>query len=124
VDTITFPLTFHIFKPRKRLKPTDVYRTKPKLATELIQELVQQRFQIDLVLADGLYGESTEFVEGLLRLQLRFVVALHRNHGVWLGPGERIHYTRWRVFERVFTNGISQTRYLREVIYGKRRNLR
>lgn len=124
IDTITFPLIFKVFKPKKRLKATDTYRTKPELAAEIIHELVQQQFHIDLVLADCLYGESTEFVEELLRLQLQFVVALHRNHGVWLLPGERISYTRWRTFERVFTNGATETRYLREVIYGKRRNIR
>ena len=124
VDSVTFPLIFKVFKPQKRLKATDVYRTKPSLAAEIIRELLQQQFKIDVVLADCLYGESTDFVEELLRLQLQFVVALHRNHGVWLGPGEHIRSTRWRTFERVFTNGDTQTRYLREVIYGKRHSIR
>ena len=37
LDTITFPLVFKIFKPEKRLKAGDVYKSKPELAIELIQ---------------------------------------------------------------------------------------
>jgi SRSO17 transposase len=39
LDGITFPLTFKIFKPRSRLKEKDVYKTKPQLAIEIINEL-------------------------------------------------------------------------------------
>ncbi|MGO8948218.1 MAG: transposase, partial [Ktedonobacterales bacterium] len=37
---------------------------------------------------------------------------------------ERIRTTRWRTFERVFADGSSQERYLRETIFGRRRPLR
>jgi len=48
---MTFPLMFKIFKPQKRLKPEDIYKTKIQLAQEIIQEL--QAFG---------FGESYPFV--------------------------------------------------------------
>jgi SRSO17 transposase len=39
LDHITFPLLFKVYKPRTRLLAGDVYKTKPQLAVELIQEL-------------------------------------------------------------------------------------
>ena len=44
LDTVTFPLAFRIYKPQRRLKPGDVYKSKPQLAVELIQELAAQGF--------------------------------------------------------------------------------
>jgi len=124
LENITFPLLFQVFKPEKRLKADDTYRTKPQLAIELIQTLKQQGFVMELVLADCLYGESGTFVEALFKQHLPFVVAIRDNHGVWLGPGEHIRSTRWRPFERVFSNETHQTRYIREIIFGQRGTLR
>jgi SRSO17 transposase len=39
LDQMTFPLLFRLFKPNKRLKPEDHYKTKPELAVEIIKEL-------------------------------------------------------------------------------------
>ncbi len=46
------------------------------------------------------------------------------NHGVWMFPGQRFRRSRWRPFERVFTDGSSEQRYLREIIFGQRRSTR
>ena len=124
LDHITFPLLFKVFKPRTRLKPGDTYKTKPQLAVELIQELQQWGFRFEVVLADSLYGESSNFVSELEKLHLKFVVAIRSNHGVWLPPGQRVRYTNWRSFERVFSNGDSQTRYIRELVFGQRGHIR
>jgi SRSO17 transposase len=124
LDNITFPLLFSIFKPETRLHPEDTYQTKPALAVEIIEDLQRQGFQFSLVLADSLYGESSNFIAALERLHLNYIVGLRFNHGVWLPPGERIRYTRWRPFARIFTNGSQQPRYIREVIYGHRRRIR
>ena len=124
LEDITFPLVFQVFKPEKRLKVGDTYRTKPQLAIELIEQLQQRGFAMELVLADCLYGESGTFVEALLRQHLPFVVALRDHHGVWLGPGEHIRSTRWRSFERVFSDETHQTRSLREIIFAQRGTVR
>ncbi len=86
------------------------------------------------MLADSLYGESgTNFVDVLYELKLNFVVAIRSNHAVWvvairsnhavwLPQEQKVRANRWRKFERVFTDGNKQVRYIREIIFGKRRS--
>ena len=124
LDQMTFPLQFSVYQPRTRLKSDDDYQTKPALAIALIQELQRQGWHFSVVLADSLYGESGDFITALEQLHLHYVVAVRSNHGVWLPKGARVRFTRWRPFERVFSSGTSQTRYLREVIYGQRTRIR
>jgi SRSO17 transposase len=124
LDHITFPLLFKVYKPRTRLQPGDTYKTKPQLAVELIQELQQWDFRFEVVLADSLYGESGDFIGELEKLHLKYVVAIRSNHGVWLPPGQRVRYTNWRSFERVFSNGDHHTRYIRELVFGQRGRIR
>jgi len=124
LDTTTFPLLFRLFKPQTRLKAGDVYKTKPQLAIELIEELLALGFHFSVVLADSLYGESGPFISALHRLGLQYVVALRSNHGVWMLPGQRIRQTRWRPFARVFTDGSTAQRFIRETIFGTRKSVR
>jgi len=90
----------------------------------LVRELRAAGFAFELVLADCLYGESGPFIKALFDMEVSFVVAIRDNHAVWMGAGQRIRYTRWRTFERLFSDGQRQTRYIREVIFGKRGALR
>jgi len=124
LDHITFPLLFKIYKPKTRLQSGDSSKTKPELAVEIIQELQRWGFRFEVVLADSLYGESGDFISELEKLGLKYVVAIRSNHGVWLPPGQRVRYTNWRPFERVFSNGELQTRFIREIIFGQRRRIR
>src|SRR5258706_1995613 len=124
LDTTTFPLLFRVFKPASRLKPGDVAKSKPQLAIEIIEELLARGFRFRVVLADSLYGESGPFIAALHRLHLQYVVALRSNHGVWMLPRQRIRQTRWRPFDRVFTDGTTEQRFLRETIYGTRHSVR
>jgi len=119
-DTVTFPLAVRIFKPRRRLQPGDVYKSKPQLAVELIQELAAQGFHFSVVLADSLYGESDDFITALHRLGLQYVVAIRSHHTVWTFPGERVRQTRWRPFARVFTDGTTEQRFICEFVFGQR----
>ena len=54
LDTLTCPLAFRLYKPRRRLKPGDVSKSKPPLAVELIQELAVQGFRFSVVLAESM----------------------------------------------------------------------
>lgn len=77
--------------------------------------------QIDLVLADRFYGESDyPFLRVLRQLKLPYVVAIRNNHGVLMAQGQRIRYNRWRQFKRTFSDGNSEIRYIRELIFGNR----
>lgn len=124
LEGITFPLLFEVFKPRSSLQATDDYRTKPQLASQMIRKLKDLGFPFHLVVADSLYGESTEFLEALLELDLGFVVAIRANHGVLLGPGQRVRYTAWKPFARRFADGGQELRYICEIIFGQRRDIR
>src|SRR5262249_45487537 len=94
-----------------RLKPGDVFTSKPPLAVELLQELAAHGLHVSVVLADSMYGERWEFTTALARLGLSYGVAIRANHIVWTFPGERVRQTRWRPCARVFTDGTSEQRY-------------
>ena len=88
----------------------------------MIRDLKAIGFRFQLVLADSLYGESgSNFVDVLYELKLDFAVAIRSNHAVWLPKGQKVRCNKWREFERVFSDGKTQKRYIREIIFGKRR---
>ncbi|KAM3090299.1 IS701 family transposase [Phormidesmis sp. 146-12] len=120
-SNITFPLMVKVFKPKGTLKAGDQYKTKTELASEIITELMEAGFEIELVLADSLYGESREFLRKLEAYNLAYVVAIRSNHAVWLPVGQGVRANKWCEFERTFSNQKSETRYIREIIYGKKR---
>jgi SRSO17 transposase len=75
VDGLTFPLMFEIYQPQERLKLNDSYRNKPQIASQMIREIKAMGFEIDCVLADSLYGESTStFIRCLQGLNLQFAL--------------------------------------------------
>ena len=84
-----------IFKPKGTLKESDKYKTKIELASEIITELMELGFNIDLVLADSFYGESSQFLEKLTQYQLTYVVAIRSNHGVWLPANQSVRANKW-----------------------------
>jgi len=89
----------------------------------MIKDLRARGFEFSLVLADSLYGESeSNFLDCLEELKLDYVVAIRSNHGVWMPSQQRIRYNKWRKVDRIFADGQKQIRYIREVIYGKRRS--
>ncbi len=118
---ITFPLIFKVFKPKGTLKESDKYQTKIELAAEIIRELMNEGFNIDLVLADSLYGESSQFLHQLTEYNLSYVVAIRSNHAVWLPADQSVRANKWCKFERTFSNQKSGTRYIREIVYGKKK---
>ena len=117
---ITFPLVFRVFKPQRTLKEGNIYKTKIEIASEIITELVDFGFQIELVLADSLYGESSLFISKLDEFELPWVLAIRSNHGVWMLDHEKVRANKWCKFERIFSNQESDTRYIREIIFGKK----
>ncbi len=121
-ENITFPLIFKVFKPKGTLKQEDTYKTKIELASEIVNELREFGFQIELVLADSLYGEASSFIRTLEQHKLSWVLAIRSNHGVLMPSSQRVRANKWCKFERIFSNQTSETRYIREIILGKRRS--
>ncbi|MFB2771315.1 transposase, partial [Pelatocladus sp. BLCC-F211] len=97
---------------------------KPQLAVEIIQELQEWDFNIKLVLADSLYGESGDVIKVLEQLKLEFIVAIRSNHSVLMPLGSRKRYNRWKAYQQKLSHRQTETRYLREIIFGQRRRLR
>ena len=96
IENITLPLCFEIYKPKERLKPEDTYRTKPEIAAAMIRALCSS-----------------------------YALAIRSNHAVWLPKVEqRVRHNRWREYTRTFSDGTSEQRYIREIIYGRRRTTR
>ena len=120
-SNLTFPLMVKVFKPKVTLKAGDQSKTKIELASEIITALMEEGFEIERVLADSLDGESREFLRKLEAYNLTYVVAIRSNHGVWLASGQSVRANQWCEFERTFSNQKSETRYIREIIYGKKR---
>jgi SRSO17 transposase len=83
-EHLTFPLIFKVFKPKGTLKFKDKFQTKIELASEIVEELIDFGFKIELVLADSLYGESSSFIQTLDKHQLPWILAIRNNHGVWM----------------------------------------
>jgi SRSO17 transposase len=121
IKEMTFPLTFEIYKPHERLKAGDQYKTKPEIAAEMIRELQEKGFKIELVLADSLYGESgSNFISVLEEFNLNYCVAIRSNHAVWMPSNKRVRTNKWRKFDRIFSSGEREVRYIREVVFGTR----
>jgi SRSO17 transposase len=88
----------------------------------MIRQLQAMGFRFSLVLADSLYGESqTNFVNVLDQLKLPYILAIRSNHALWLPQDQQVVQQPWQTFERTFSNGTTEIRYMAEVIYGKRR---
>ncbi len=119
LEGITFPLIFEVFKPKGTLKELDSYKTKPEIAGEMIEELQAFGFKFELVLADSLYGESdVNFVSVLHKFKLNYLLAIRSNQGVWLPQGQNVRRNKWRKFKRIFSDNRTETRYIREIIFG------
>lgn len=122
---MTFPLLFEVYKPRERLKEGDEYKSKPKIGGELIEKLLELGFKIKLVLADSEYGESHDnFVSILEKHKLSYLLAIRSNHGVWLPQEQKVRANRWREFTRVFSTVEREIRYVREIIFGRKKEVR
>ena len=124
VGNVTYPLLFKIFKPRSWIQPGDEYKTKPQLAVEILRELQAFGFNIQLVLANSMYGESRDVIGVLSKLKLPFIVAIRSNHPVWLLPGQRVRHNRWRAYEQKLSHRQAEQRFIREIIFGKRHPIR
>ena len=56
--------------------------------------------------------------ETLVALKLPYIVAIRSNHGVGLPQDQQVTAEPWEKFTRTFSNGETEVRYPREMIYG------
>lgn len=114
---------FKVFKPQGTLKQEDSYKTKIELASSIITELIDFGFNIELVLADSLYGEASSFIATLNKYKLPWLLSIRNNHGVWMLCNQKVRANKWCKFERIFSNQKFETRYIREIVYGQRHQI-
>lgn len=69
-------------------------------------------------------GESGNVIGVLESLKLHFIVAIRSNHGVLIGSGQRLRYNSWRAYQQNLSHRQPERRYIREIIFGKRRTIR
>lgn len=120
-ENVAFPLLFKIFKPKGTLKEEDNYQTKIELACLIIEELRDFGLNIELILADSLYGESSGFIKTLDKHKLPWILSIRSNHGVYLPADQKVRANKWYEFERRFSDESAETRYVREIIFGQRK---
>jgi SRSO17 transposase len=70
--------------------PTVVFRTKPELALEMVQQAVDRGLPFRWVTADSVYGDSPTFVQGVRALGKWYVVDTSGDARVWLTEPEVI----------------------------------
>ncbi|HLO89137.1 MAG TPA: IS701 family transposase [Nostocaceae cyanobacterium] len=119
VDEVTFPLLFKIYKPQQQLAPGDKYKSKPELAGEIISELRNKGWNFQVILADSFYGESSKFRQVLNDYNLQYALAIRSNHKFCIPDNQQDAATEWQEFDRKFTNGNTETRYIREISLGE-----
>jgi SRSO17 transposase len=69
-------------------KSDPAFRTKPEIALEQVQRVLEAGVPFRAVVADSFYGENLGFVEGLEQLELGYVLALNPSHAWWHPEGE------------------------------------
>lgn len=60
-----------------------VYKTKPALALDIIDRLIEHGIKFDWVGGDGLYGHTSQFRQGLEQRGLFFVLDVHKDERVF-----------------------------------------
>jgi hypothetical protein len=100
------------------------FKTKPRLAVELVQAAQQAGIRFRAVVADCAYGDSPGFTQALGAAGVRFVLALKPRKGTW-APADQAHTPteaarelgwrnpsspgRWRRVVRRFRDGHTET---------------
>jgi SRSO17 transposase len=92
-ERVYFPLHVTPYTPASRLpggKRDPAFRTKPKLAVELIDAALEAGIAFRAVVADCFYGDNLEFEDTLGAAELPYVLALKPSKGTW-APVEAAH---------------------------------
>jgi SRSO17 transposase len=135
-ERVYYPIDFEPYTPAHHFekgKQDRQFRTKLKLAVELVGRAVQARLPFRAVVADSFYGEDRGVRQGLRSLGVSYVLALKPSHEWWhpvraIGSfQEAARAARWKSAERpgkwvkvtrTFRDGSSQDWWALEVVTG------
>lgn len=85
-EEVYYPLDFEPYTPADYFaegKQASAFRTKLKIAVELVRRAVHVPIPFRAVVADTFYGEDRGFRRGLRDLQVGYVLALKPSHAWW-----------------------------------------
>ena len=90
-ERIYYPLDFEPYTPAHHFedgKNDPAFRTKLKIASQLVEEALHRSIPFRAVVADSFYGEDEGFKQRLSELGVGHVVALKPSHAWWHKIGE------------------------------------
>ena len=135
-EGVYYPVDFEPYTPAHHFekgKKDPQFRTKLKIAVELVRRAVQADIPFRAVVADSFYGEDRGVKQGLRALSVGYVLALKPSHAWWHPEGaigsfqEAAQAARWKSPERpgkwvkvtrTFRDGSSQDWWALEVVTG------
>ena len=135
-EGVYYPVDFEPYTPAHHFekgKQDPQFRTKLKIAVELVRRAVQANIPFRAVVADSFYGEDHGVKRGLRELGVGYVLALKPSHAWWHPEGAIGSFQeaaqaagwqsaarpgRWVKVTRTFRNGSSQDWWALEVVTG------
>jgi hypothetical protein len=133
---VYYPLAVEPFTPKQHFAAGErdpAYRTKPRIAVELVTQAVRDGIPFRAVVADSFYGENDTFRSGLAGLGVGYVLALRPSHAWWAPVGtvnSLLDAARaatwdgpdapgaWQPVERAYRDGHTETWWALEVTVG------
>ena len=90
-ERVYWPMDFEPYTPAHHFeggKKDPLFRTKLKIASELVECSVERNIPFRAVVADSFYGEDEGFKQSLSELGVGYVLALKPSHAWWHREGE------------------------------------
>jgi hypothetical protein len=90
-ERIYYPVDFEPYTPAHHFeggKNDPAFRTKLKIASELVEKALERSIPFRAVVADSFYGEDEGFKRSLSELGVGYVLALKPSHAWWHRVGE------------------------------------
>ena len=135
-ERVYYPVDFEPYTPAvyfAKGKDDAHFRTKPKIALQLVERALQEGIPFRAVVADSLYGEDRGFRRGLRELKQPYVLALKPSHGWWhpedvAGTLQDVAHEagwesaeqpgKWVYVTRTFRDGSTQDWWVLEIVAG------
>jgi SRSO17 transposase len=89
-EGVYWPVDFEPYTPFHHFeggKNDPAFRTKLKIASELVEQAVGRGIPFRAVVADSFYGEDRGFKRSLADLGVGYVLSLKKSHSWWHAPG-------------------------------------
>jgi hypothetical protein len=89
-EGVYYPVDFVPYTPAHHFgggKNDPQFRTKLKIAEELVEQAMGRKLPFRAVVADSFYGEDRGFKRSLGRLGVGYVLSLKKSHSWWHAPG-------------------------------------